>query len=181
LREIISRQPGKFILFIRLEKQEWVKNNSDVVNSANLEETINRLWNENLLLKLNLSRSHLLLFDEQINVHPDDLAQVNKLRQIQRRIRIQKLHSMRIPKIHLKATPRNGILSKKNHNGCSALAEEVECMMKFRKIHQNESNENGQLASRIYLKKTQDEKKKEYTIKKLIIGSESTFYRRLLF
>ena len=112
LIDIISQQRGKIVLITRIDNQESTKKNGIVVDLTNLEDSINRLWKENLQLKLNLSKPHILLLDKQASELSEDLAHVSQLRQIQRRIRMQKLHAMRIPK-HMKAASRNGVLTRK--------------------------------------------------------------------
>ena len=87
---------------------------------TNLKESINRLWNENLQLKLNLIKPNIIVLDKQASELDQDVSQ---LRQIQRRIRMQKLHAMRIPKLNMKS--RNSVFFRKNNDCWLALTKEV--------------------------------------------------------
>lgn len=148
---------------------------------SNLEDSISRLWSENLQLKLNLSKWNAVNLNDTVNLIPTHVGKMNQLRHIQRRIRIQKLNSMRLPKLFIKTTKN---LPRKINDNCSALAQEAaEIIENLGTNSQPEltDGETGQLRSRIYLKRKQEENKNEYTIKKLMLASESTIYSRLLF
>lgn len=154
--------------------------NGRPVDLSNLEDSLCHLWNENLQLKLNLSRLHASHLNGETNDLLFNSNQFSRLFQLQRRVRLHKLNSLRIPRLSVKGNSKTG--GRYNAN-CTAIAEDagiiINNLEKDKKI--GLSSELGKLRSRLFFKRKTDQTNNEYTIKKLVLESDATFYRRLLF
>ena len=109
----------------------------------------------------------------------DSTTDFSRIRQVQRRVRHQKLHSLRITNISKNIAP----LRKINEDYLHFAANAKEFINNFSK-HDNvvlQAVRMGQLQSRVFIKSQLEATKNEYHTEKLVLESESNFYRSILF